>query len=65
MAVETDQFGAKTGKEKAYPTNIGGGTAGVAGATGDAPRPGDGDQLASGGEEVAAGKGGTSGAQAG
>ena len=59
MAVETDQFGAKTGKEKAYPTNIGAGRAGVAGATGDATPPGDGDQIASSGEEVAAGKAGS------
>ena len=37
----TDQFGAKGGsKDKAYPTNIGAGTAGEAGASGDAPRPG-------------------------
>ena len=56
----TDQFGAKGGaKDKAYPTNIGAGTAGTAGATGDAPPPGDGDRIASGGEEVAAGKAGS------
>ena len=56
---DTDQFGAKTGRETAYPPNIGGGDAGTAGATGDAPRQPDAGDLASGGEEVAAGKGGS------
>jgi len=61
----TDQFGAKTGREKAYPLNIGAGQAGTAGATGDAPADGSGAGKASGGEEVVAGKSGIAGEQAG
>lgn len=60
-----DQFGANTGREKAYAPNIGAGGAGEAGATGKATPDGRGNQIASGGEEVAEGKAGVTNQQSG